>query len=57
MSTRDQIYTARRIAVRNRFVQERRIFEQRAETLGVGWGRSSPERARLGACSRSSLAR
>jgi hypothetical protein len=36
-SSPDRIYTARRVAVRNRFVQERRISGQRAEALVASW--------------------
>jgi hypothetical protein len=35
MSTRDQIYTARRVAVRNRFVQDHRLSEQRGRPVST----------------------
>jgi hypothetical protein len=36
-SSPDRIHVARRIAVRNRFVQDHRLSEQRAEALVAAW--------------------
>ena len=44
-STPDRIYDARRAATLNRFIQERRISAQRAESLVAGWEAEAEHRA------------